>query len=164
MFKCVVKNIYGAKYLVNWLIGSLISTLYTTLEPKKEKVKSLMVAVLRKIMLNGRFHEIILGESSRFRWADRHSRSCFGLEPNSSSSFNVGINIADWNKVRFPNDHYLALCVYQLMRGLSPPSYGRCRPRRQLVVMERFPNDHYLALYVYQLMRGLAPSPPPYGG
>ena len=28
-----------------------------------------MVAVLRKVMLNGRYHEIIVGENSRFRWA-----------------------------------------------------------------------------------------------
>ena len=83
MFKWIVKKIYMV------LIGHLISTLYTTLEPKKKKVKSLMVAVLRKVMLNGRYHEIIVGESSRFRWANRHSRSCFGLEPNSSSSFNA---------------------------------------------------------------------------
>jgi len=27
-----------------------------------------MVAVLRKVMLNGRYHEIIEGESLRFRW------------------------------------------------------------------------------------------------
>jgi hypothetical protein len=59
-----------------------------------------MVAVLREVMLNGRYHEIILGESSRFRWADRHSKSCFGLEPNSSSSFNVGMNITDEDKVQ----------------------------------------------------------------
>ena len=95
MFKWIVKNIYGAYLLGKLLIGHLISTLYTTLEPKKKKVKSLMVAVLRKVMLNGRYHEIIVGESSRFRWANRHSRSCFGLEPNSSSSFNVGMNITD---------------------------------------------------------------------
>jgi hypothetical protein len=81
-------------------VGSLISTLYTTLEPKKEKVKSLMVTVLREIVLNGRYHEIILRKSSRFRWANRHSRSCFGLEPNSSSSFIVGMNITDKNKVQ----------------------------------------------------------------
>ena len=95
MFKWIVKNIYGANLFGKLLIGHLISTLYTTLEPKKKKVKSLMVAVLRKVMLNGRYHEIIEGESSRFRWANRHSRSCFGLEPNSSSSFNVGMNITD---------------------------------------------------------------------
>ncbi len=63
--------------------------LYPTLEPKK--IKSLMVAVVREIMLNGWYHEIIIGESSRFRWANRHSKSCFGLEPNSSSSFNVDL-------------------------------------------------------------------------
>jgi hypothetical protein len=50
-----------------------------------------MVAVLREIMLNGWYHEIIIGENSRFLWANRHSKSCFGLEPNSSSSFNVGM-------------------------------------------------------------------------
>jgi hypothetical protein len=67
MFKWIVKNIYGANLFGKRLIGHLISTLYTTLEPKKKKVKSLMVAVLRKVMLNGRYHEIIVGESSRFR-------------------------------------------------------------------------------------------------
>ena len=55
---------------------------------------------MRKIMLNGRYHEIILGEKSRFRWANRHSKSCFGLEPNSSSSFNVGMKITDKSKVQ----------------------------------------------------------------
>jgi hypothetical protein len=61
MFKWIVKNIYGANLFGKLLIGHyLISTLYTTLEPKKKKVTSLMVAVLRKVMLNGRYHEIIV--------------------------------------------------------------------------------------------------------
>jgi hypothetical protein len=53
MFKWIVKNIYSANLFGKLLIGHLINTLFTTLKPKKKKVKSLMVAVLRKVMLNG---------------------------------------------------------------------------------------------------------------